>query len=227
MPNLFALFARIRITRRRPRVGPPQAGRTESGITGACRARASRAQSREFALSISPPALAIQSMASSVVLRSSLQRALIAQRVGLRAGAVQVRHASSEAQYVPGGPIYKGTANDPTTFPPPSRIHGSYHWAFERVLSAGLVPLTVAAFATSGTNYPVLDGILGMSLIMHSHIGFDAILVDYVHKRKFPVIGPIASWTLRAATVGALVGVYQFNTNDIGLTELIAKLWAA
>lgn len=72
-------------------------------------------------------------------------------------------------------------------------------------------------------------------------------LVDYVHKRKFPVLGPITTWTLRTVTVGVLVGVYQFNTNDIGtlssffdlhycysdcllnlgLTELIAKVWAA
>ena len=67
--------------------------------------------------------------------------------------------------------IYIGTVNDPVEFPPPSRVHGSYHWAFERILSAGLVPLTVASFVTSGTNYPILDGLLGVSLIMHSHIG--------------------------------------------------------
>lgn len=41
-------------------------------------------------------------------------------------------------------------------------------------------------------------------------------VVDYVHQRKFPIIGPILTWTLRTATVGVLVGVYQFNTNDIG-----------
>ena len=67
--------------------------------------------------------------------------------------------------------IYKGTVNDPTTFPPPSRTHGSHHWAFERLLSAALVPLTAAAFVTSGTAYPVIDGLLGMSLVVHSHIG--------------------------------------------------------
>ena len=61
--------------------------------------------------------------------------------------------------------------NDPTPFPPPSKSHGSYHWAFERMLSAGLVPLTVASFVTSGSNYAILDGILGVSLVMHSHIG--------------------------------------------------------
>ncbi|KAJ3500915.1 hypothetical protein NLJ89_g9577 [Agrocybe chaxingu] len=129
--------------------------------------------------------------------------------------------------YVPGGPILRGTVNDPTTFPKPSPIHGSYHWAFERLLSAGLVPLTAAAFVTSGSNYPIVDALLGVSLVMHSHLGFDSIVVDYLHPRKFPILGPITTWTLRAATVATLVGVYQFNTNDIGLTELVAKAWTA
>ena len=61
--------------------------------------------------------------------------------------------------------------NDPTSFPSPSRVHGSYHWAFERLLSAGLIPLTVAAFVTSTTAHPILDGLLGVSLVIHSHIG--------------------------------------------------------
>ncbi|KAI0635268.1 mitochondrial inner membrane protein [Trametes polyzona] len=167
-------------------------------------------------------------MSSALVARSAFNRNVAAAlaRRSLRPLAVQARGAADHS-YVPGGPIYRGTVNDPTPFPPPSKTHGSYHWAFERLLSAGLVPLTVAAFATSGTSYPILDGLLGVSLVMHSHIGFDSILVDYLHPRKFPRLGPLATWTLRAATVSVLVGVYQFNTNDIGLTELIVKAWHA
>ena len=45
---------------------------------------------------------------------------------------------------------------------------------------------------------------------------FDALLVDYVHPRKFPKLGPTLTWVLRFTTVGVLVGVYQFNTEDIG-----------
>lgn len=67
--------------------------------------------------------------------------------------------------------ILKGTVNDPTTFPPPSRTHGSHHWAFERLLSASLVPLTAAAAVTTGSQYPIVDGLLGVALVMHSHIG--------------------------------------------------------
>ena len=129
--------------------------------------------------------------------------------------------------------------NEPTTFPPANRSHGSHHWTFERLLAAGLVPLTGAAFVTSGSSAPLLDGLLGLSLIVHSHIGvrflttlpllfvlyltysaggiqFDGVLVDYLHKRKFPTLGPLFTWTLRLTSVAVGVGVYQFNTNDIG-----------
>ncbi|KAI0728991.1 mitochondrial inner membrane protein [Fomitopsis betulina] len=166
-------------------------------------------------------------MSSALAARSALNTRIASTFVPRSLRPLVVHgHASNDA-YVPGGPVYRGSVNDPTTFPPPSKTHGSYHWAFERLLSAGLLPLTVAAFATSTSNYPLLDGLLGVSLVMHSHIGFDSVVVDYVHPRKFPVLGRIATWTLRATTVGVLVGVYQFNTNDIGLTELIAKVWHA
>ncbi|TDL26038.1 SDHD, membrane anchor subunit of succinate dehydrogenase [Rickenella mellea] len=164
-------------------------------------------------------------MSSSFLFRSAVLRRPL---VGSFRATVQARQATSSSYpYIPGGPILKGTVNEPTTFPPPSKTHGSHHWAFERLLSATLVPLTAAAFVTTGSQYPVFDGILGVSLIVHSHIGFDNILIDYIHPRKFSVLGPTLKWGLRALTAGALVGVYQFNTNDVGLTELISGVWHA
>ncbi|KAG8782274.1 membrane anchor subunit of succinate dehydrogenase, Sdh4 [Serendipita sp. 398] len=144
-----------------------------------------------------------------------------------RTATTNVSATPPESVYVPGGPVIQGTVNDPTTFPPPSRGHGSHHWAFERLVSAALIPLTAAAAVTSGSQYPILDGILAISLVVHSHIGFDAVVADYLDKRKWPIVGPISKWTLRAATTGVLVGIYQFNTNDIGLTELISRVWTA
>ncbi|KAI5118925.1 hypothetical protein M0805_003749 [Coniferiporia weirii] len=141
---------------------------------------------------------------------------------------LQARAVSNSAYpYVPGGPILKGTVNDPTTFPPPSRAHGSYHWAFERLLAASLVPITAAAVVTTGSQYPFIDALLGLSLIMHSHIGFESSRIDYLHPRKFPILGPITKWSLRALTGGAVYGVFMFNTNDIGLCELITRVWHA
>lgn len=68
----------------------------------------------------------------------------------------------------------------------------------------------------SSTAHPIFDAVLAGSLIVHTHIGFDACIVDYLHTRKFPVLGAIANWALRAATVGALWGAYEFNTSDVG-----------
>ena len=53
--------------------------------------------------------------------------------------------------------------------------------------------------------------------VAFSHLqGFDAILVDYLHERKFPILGSISTWLLRLFSVGTLYGLYEFNTNDIG-----------
>lgn len=106
----------------------------------------------------------------------------------------------------------KGTVNEPTTYPPPSAAHGSYHWLTERGLSVALIPLFAAGAAKHGAS-GVLDATLALSLVLHSHIGFTASLDDYVHKRKFPVLGPVAAWTLRAATLATLAGLYEFQTS--------------
>ncbi|CAE6473733.1 unnamed protein product, partial [Rhizoctonia solani] len=168
-------------------------------------------------------------MASLVAVRSVLSRApQVHKRVFISAfhsdciarqnKAVEpaASSGSSNYPYIPGGPVLRGTVNDPTPFPTPNRMHGSHHWAFERLLSVALVPATVSAFVVSPTAYPILDGILAVSLVVHSHIGFDSMVVDYLHPRKWPIFGPIIKWTLRLLTTGTLIGVYQFNTEDVG-----------
>lgn len=214
--------------------------------------------------------------------------------------------------------VLKGTVNDATTFPPPSKSHGSYHWTFERLLSASLIPVMGSAAVSTGSAYvsghgtthafscsyrwvkltsdssascpclsdaalcfrfiyalnriatsircsseqlglpaiplphthsnfplpwpsqpryapssalpfalvprfarrstvqPILDGILAVSLIAHSHLGLATCIDDYVHPRKNPVLGPLAMWALRIGTGLSVWGVYEFNTNDIG-----------
>jgi hypothetical protein len=106
------------------------------------------------------------------------------------------------------------------------------------VVVVGLVSLA-AAFVTLDASTPPLDG-LGISLIAHSHVGvrflhkyqfqfffiysdrgirFDAILVDYAYNLDFPTLGLLFSGTLpnlRSTSLAVGVGVYQFNSNDIG-----------
>ncbi|KAF9355968.1 membrane anchor subunit of succinate dehydrogenase, Sdh4 [Mortierella sp. NVP85] len=108
----------------------------------------------------------------------------------------------------------------------PNQLHGSYHWDFERLLSVALIPL-FAASAFQGA-HPITDGLLGVVVPIHAHIGFDAMITDYLHPGKAGVLGnKLCVWGLRGATVLVLVGCYQFNTADVGLTELIKRAWTA
>ncbi|KAI8333636.1 CybS-domain-containing protein [Chlamydoabsidia padenii] len=111
------------------------------------------------------------------------------------------------------------------TSPPADRMHGSYHWDLERGVSLALVPIIGAQLALGAS--PITDTLLGVALPLHLHIGFDACITDYFNTRKAPILGRAMTATLYASTAATLVGCYQFNTNDIGLTEFIARMWTA
>lgn len=110
--------------------------------------------------------------------------------------------------------------------PPTNASEGSYHWTFERLIAAGLIPLTIAPFVAGSLN-PATDAIICGAVLVHSHIGFDAMIVDYFPARRVPKTKKALGWVLRAATVAVGVGLYEFETNDIGVTEAIKKVWTA
>ncbi|KAF3205884.1 membrane anchor subunit of succinate dehydrogenase, Sdh4 [Orbilia oligospora] len=155
-------------------------------------------------------------------------------------------HASQQHQILPPGPhqdegilltlyvssfsatieVVHGTVNDPVPVPIANATHGSYHWAFERIIALGMIPLTVAPFA-AGTANPALDAALGTALVLHSHIGFDACVTDYFPKRQYAKTRTFMVWLLRASTITAAVGLFSIQTNDVGLTEGIKRFWRA
>jgi len=119
-----------------------------------------------------------------------------------------------------------GTVNDPAPVPETSPAHGSYHWTFERLLAGGLVPLTIAPFA-AGSVSPMLDAVLCAALLVHSHLGFQAVITDYIPARRFPRARKMFWWGLNAATATVGLALYEFETNDVGLTEAIKRIWKA
>ncbi|KAI9019228.1 CybS-domain-containing protein [Phycomyces nitens] len=112
-----------------------------------------------------------------------------------------------------------------TTTHTPDRLHGSIHWDVERAASAALVPLIASQLAFGAS--PVTDTLLGVVLPIHLHIGFGACITDYFNTRKAPVLNKLMNVTLFASSAGVIAACYQFNTNDIGLTEFIARAWTA
>ncbi|KAK2073855.1 hypothetical protein P8C59_008100 [Phyllachora maydis] len=136
-------------------------------------------------------------------------------------------HTTPRQNILPPGPqVVDGTINDPQPLPKPSPVHGSYHWTFERGMAAALVPLTVAPFAAGSLN-PTLDAVLCGVLLVHSHLGMQSIIIDYVPKRRYPGAHRLVWWGLNAATAVVGLALYEFETNDVGLTEAIRRIWTA
>lgn len=96
----------------------------------------------------------------------------------------------------------------------------------ERLIAAGLVPLTIAPFAAGSLN-PTLDAILCGTLLVHSHLGLQSVIIDYFPKRAHPGLHKTFWWALNLATVTVGVGLYEFETNDVGVTEAIKRMWKA
>ncbi|EXJ85872.1 succinate dehydrogenase (ubiquinone) membrane anchor subunit [Capronia coronata CBS 617.96] len=134
---------------------------------------------------------------------------------------------TTKKQILPAGPqVISGTVNDPAPVPKPDPLHGSYHWTFERLLSVGLVPLTIAPFA-AGSVSPALDAALIFSIIVHSHMGFQSIIIDYIPIHKHPTLRKTFMWLLNLATVVVAIGFYEFETNDVGVAEAVKRIWHA
>ena len=110
-------------------------------------------------------------------------------------------------------------------------------------MSALLVPLTIAPFA-AGTLNPITDAILCATILIHTHIGFQyvsqrhlrrfqtltnirSVIIDYIPTHRLPTTRKVFWWGLRLATLVVGVGFYEFETNDVGLTEGIKRIWKA
>lgn len=116
--------------------------------------------------------------------------------------------------------------NDPAPVPAPSPSHGSYHWTFERLIAAGLVPLTLTPFAAGSLN-PSMDALLCATILIHSHLGFQSIIIDYIPTKRLPKVRKGAMWGLNAVTALVALGLYEFETTDVGVTEAISRIWHA
>ncbi|KAL4909867.1 hypothetical protein BDW74DRAFT_45041 [Aspergillus multicolor] len=154
-------------------------------------------------------------------------RAPLATRNAVGVSQVVAFHASAKKQILPPQPqTIQGTMNDPAPIPKPHPSHGSYHWTFERLVCVGLIPLTIAPFAAGSLN-PVTDAVLCSMLVLHSHVGFQASIIDYFPTRRVPKTAALLNWLLRGFTLTTAVGLYELETNDVGLTETIKRVWKA
>ncbi|KAL2258117.1 hypothetical protein VTK26DRAFT_8699 [Humicola hyalothermophila] len=161
------------------------------------------------------------------IARSSLLRQVASARPAFNTVRAAAFHTTIKRQILPPLPQkIEGTVNDPAPVPPPSPSHGSYHWTFDRLVAASLIPLTVTPFAAGSLN-PTMDAVLCATLLIHSHTGFQNIIIDYVPKYRTPRARKLFIWGLNAATAVVGLALYEFETTDVGITETIKRIWTA
>nr|CAG8505637.1 13822_t:CDS:2 [Entrophospora candida] len=117
----------------------------------------------------------------------------------------------------------KGSVNDAAILPTKNKASGSFHWNFERLLSISLVPLTITSVINGA--HPITDLCLGIILPIHCHIGFDTIITDYLPAHRSPKLNKVSTWGLKGATLLVLSGCYMINTVDVGMTEIVKRVW--
>ncbi|KAK9326274.1 CybS-domain-containing protein [Lipomyces orientalis] len=172
--------------------------------------------------------MSIRVIASPV--RASLARpclGLRAIRSSIPTHGVAVRHLGIPPLIAqpPGGIV--GTVNDAAKVPPPEKVHGSYHWTFERLIAIGLIPLTVAPFISDAALAPAIDSVLVTTTLVHSYFGLQSCIIDYIPKREFGKVHDACMWLLLGGTIVTGYGFYKYETEDIGLSGTIAKVWKA
>ncbi|KAK5121118.1 hypothetical protein LTR85_005602 [Meristemomyces frigidus] len=153
-------------------------------------------------------------------------QSLLARQSPLALQRAAFQTSSKRAILPPLPQVMEGTVNDAARVPDPEPSHGSYHWTMERMVGLSLVPLTIAPFAAGSLN-PVLDGAFISLLIIHSYVGFQSCITDYFPKWRVPRWRKFFDWAnfVMVGIVGW--GWYEFETNDVGLTEGIRRVWKA
>ncbi|KAJ3066247.1 membrane anchor subunit of succinate dehydrogenase, Sdh4 [Podochytrium sp. JEL0797] len=119
--------------------------------------------------------------------------------------------------------VETATASNAADLDTKSKVHGSYHWNFERGLSVVTIPLVCSALALGPI--PLVDFGLGVVLPLHTHMGFDCMVQDYIPVRKYGALNTVATWTLRVVTGVVLYGCFLFNTTDVGITAFVKRIW--
>ncbi|QLL31911.1 hypothetical protein HG536_0C00780 [Torulaspora globosa] len=121
----------------------------------------------------------------------------------------------------------EGTPNDAYVPPAVDKMHGSYHWDFERALAVAMVPLAVTQLASGGSAPQVADAVLASVLLGHVYIGFQSCIIDYIPRRVYGRNYNYAMYLLTLGSVFSAVGIYKLETEENGVIGVLTSLWKA
>lgn len=118
----------------------------------------------------------------------------------------------------------EGTINEAAKIPLMNPYESSYHWTYDRMVSLGLIPMTVAPLAF-GVENPLLDASFCLILLFHIHSGFKSCIIDYIPERVYGFWHRAACKLLSFGSFVSMYGIYLLETNENGLFDLISRTW--
>lgn len=102
-------------------------------------------------------------------------------------------------------------------------VNKGKHWAFERVITLGLVGVIPGSFVFY---HPVMDYVLALGLCMHSHWGLHGVCCDYIRPKLFgAALAKLAEVIVYILSFLAFGSVMYFNYTDVGLIPAMKMLW--
>lgn len=125
----------------------------------------------------------------------------------------------------PGG--VQGTPNEAFVPPPVDKLHGSYHWDFERCIAVAMIPLVMTQLATEGGAPQIADAMLATVLLGHVYSGFQSCIIDYIPKRVYGKNHNYAMYLLTLGSVFSAVGIYKLETEEHGIIGVLTTIWKA
>lgn len=97
-------------------------------------------------------------------------------------------------------------------------------WVMERAVSVALPILIPAALIAEN---PILDGIMSVLVVMHSHWGLEALITDYARPNVVgPVVPKFLHLTLLVISALTLCGLFLLINNGPGVSRAVKDIWA-
>lgn len=97
-------------------------------------------------------------------------------------------------------------------------------WLMERIVSASFLSLVPAALLFENK---FIEIILAAAIVMHTHWGLEAIIVDYVRPAVVgPVAPKVAFLMLNLLSIATLAGLFVLIYNGPGIVNIIKQGWA-
>ncbi|XP_076754498.1 succinate dehydrogenase, subunit D [Xylocopa sonorina] len=97
-------------------------------------------------------------------------------------------------------------------------------WVLEKIASAALPIVIPAALMTENA---ILDGLMSVLVVIHTHWGLEAVITDYARPSVVgPVLPKVLHLSLLILSAATLCGLFLLINNGPGVSRAIKDAWA-